>query len=701
MSYTVSRLRTLLTLLFGLTIFLGAFLLFSVQPMFAKMILPWFGGSAAVWTTCLVFFQTALLAGYSYSWCITTRLTKTSRPKRQAILHVVLLMAAIATLPVEAGPRWRPTPDSASHPTVQILWMLTVVLGLPYFLLSTTGPLLQNWYARSGEAPYRLFALSNAGALTALVSYPLLVEPRLPVHLQDRIWSIGFVVFAVLCSVTAWYSATLTEDPRAGGNAYPTTPAGGNAGLTIQTVRSTKRAYGEWIALSAAGSMLLLATTNQLTQNVAPVPMLWMVPLAIYLVTFIVAFEKPGWYRRDLFLRLLAIALASIAYAIADIKLSDAIIVSIPLFCGGLFLGCMFCHGELNRLKPASSEVTSFYLMISLGGAIGAIFVGLLAPVMFSGIYELPIALTAVALLALWMNRDRGRAQQLLWSAVSLAMVVLAVTQAIAYHRDAVELQRSFYGSLRVVDSSGIRTLYHGIIEHGSQFLAPNQRRTPTTYYSENSGAGIALGSFGMSKRVGVIGLGAGTLATYGRPGDQFHFYEINPQVIEIAHRQFSYLGDSAAKIEITLGDARLSLEGEAASQELDVLLVDAFSGDAIPVHLLTKEAFGLYLRHLKPEGVLAIHVSNQYLDLTPVVGQLAGLFDLPAVEIRSPKDESRQISEAVWILMTRRRDFFSQAGFVTPMPGSRVLPVRALAERSVWTDDYNNLFQVMRWIPN
>jgi spermidine synthase len=682
MSYTVPRPRILLSLLFGLTIFLGAFLLFSVQPMFAKMILPWFGGSAAVWTTCLVFFQTALLAGYSYSW----RLTKTSRPKRQAILHVGLLMAAIATLPVEAGPRWRPTPDSLGHPALQILWMLTAVLGLPYFLLSTTGPLLQSWYARSGEAPYRLFALSNAGALIALVSYPLLVEPRLPAHLQDRIWSIGFVVFAVLCGLTGWFSAT-----HAGETVCP----------TIQTARSTKRVYAEWIALSAAGSMLLLATTNQLTQNVAPVPMLWMVPLAIYLVAFILAFEKPGWYRRDLLLRLLAIALASIAYAIADIKLSDAIIVSIPLFCGGLFLGCMFCHGELNRLKPASSEVTSFYLMISLGGAIGAIFVGLVAPVMFSGIYELPVALIAVALLALWMNRDRGHGQRLLWSAVSLAMVVLAVSQAIAYHRDAVELQRSFYGSLRVVDSSGIRTLYHGIIEHGSQFLSPDQRRTPTTYYSEGSGAGMALRSFAIPKRVGVIGLGAGTLAAYGRSGDEFRFYEINPQVIEIAHRQFSYLGDSAAKIEITLGDARLSLEGEPASRELDVLLVDAFSGDAIPVHLLTKEAFALYLRHLKPEGVLAIHVSNQYLDLTPVVGQLAGLFDLPAVEIRSPKDESRQISEAVWILMTRKRDFFSQAGFVTPMPGSRVLPVRALAERSVWTDDYNNLFQVMRWIPN
>jgi hypothetical protein len=681
----VIRRRVYLTLLFGSTIFLGAFLLFSVQPMFAKQILPWFGGSAAVWTTCLVFFQTALLAGYSYSWWVSKRLVA----RRQAILQAVLLVVAIAMLPVEAGSRWRPVASAAGHPAIEILWMLTAVLGLPYFLLSTTGPLLQSWYARSGESPYRLFALSNAGALIALVSYPLVVEPRLAVHLQDRIWSIGFLLFAALCGVTAFVS---------------TRSAGGNARPTLRTENVGRRACFEWIALAAAGSMLLLATTNQLTQNVAPVPLLWVVPLAIYLVTFIVAFENPEWYRRDLSLRLLAIALASIAYAISDIKLSDAIIVSIPLFCGGLFLGCMFCHGELHRLKPSSEQLTSFYLMIALGGAIGAVFVGLIAPLIFAGIYELPVALTAVAGLALWMNRDRGRAQQLLWSAVGIAMVVLAVSQVVAYHRDAVELDRSFYGSLRVVDSNGMRTLFHGIVKHGSQFLATNQRVTPTTYYGYDSGAGIALRSSANSeaspRRVGVIGLGAGTLAAYGRSGDEFHFYEINPQVIDIARRQFSYLGDSAAKIEITLGDGRLSLEGEAP-QGFDVLMVDAFSGDAIPVHLLTKEAFTLYLRHLKPTGTLAIHISNQYLDLAPVVAQLAAANDLPALEVRSPKDESRQTLESVWILMSRNRDFLAGAVLGNQGVSKRVLSVIESGRTPLWTDDYNNLFQVMRWIPN
>jgi hypothetical protein len=682
----VIRRRVYLTLLFGSTIFLGAFLLFSVQPMFAKQILPWFGGSAAVWTTCLVFFQTALLAGYSYSWWVSKRLVA----RRQAILQVGLLVIAIAMLPVEAGSRWRPVAGEAGHPAIEILWMLAAVLGLPYFLLSTTGPLLQSWYARSGESPYRLFALSNAGALIALVSYPLVVEPRLAVHLQDRIWSIGFLLFAALCGVTAFVTVR-----SAGGNACPTPNGEDPLGVTRRI---------EWIGLAAAGSMLLLATTNQLTQNVAPVPLLWVVPLAIYLVTFIVAFENPEWYRRDLSLRLLAIALASIAYAISDIKLSDAIIVSIPLFCGGLFLGCMFCHGELHRLKPSSEQLTSFYLMIALGGAIGAVFVGLIAPLIFAGIYELPVSLTAVAGLALWMNRDRGRAQQLLWSAVGVAMVVLAVSQVVAYHRDAVELDRSFYGSLRVVDSNGMRTLFHGIVKHGSQFLAPNQRGTPTTYYGYDSGAAIALrstaNSDGAPRRVGVIGLGAGTLAAYGRSGDEFHFYEINPQVIDIARRQFSYLGDCAAKIEITLGDARLSLEGEA-SQGFDVLMVDAFSGDAIPVHLLTKEAFTLYLRHLKPTGALAIHISNQYLDLAPVVAQLAEANDLPALEVRSPKDESRQTLESVWILLTRNRDFLAGAVLGNQGVSKRVLSVPDPSGARMWTDDYNNLFQVMRWIPN
>jgi hypothetical protein len=780
----IMRLRIHFLLLAGATIFLSSFLLFSIQPMFAKTILPWFGGSAAVWTTCLVFFQTALLAGYSYAWLAIQWL----RPQRQApyrqaqyrqaMLHTVLLAVAVAFLPVQAGPQWRPAPDSVVAPALRILLMLTAVLGLPYVLLSTTGPLLQSWYARAGQAdsgqplpagsenrdgdpaqdsaktpagaqPYRLFAVSNAGALIALMAYPLWIEPHLPVHVQERLWSIGFVIFAVLCAITAWVTAKVGQAIAGHANVGQAilSPVKDEASPSPATGSPALLQRLEWIALAAVGSMLLLATTNQLTENVAPVPLLWIVPLAIYLLTFILTFESARWYQREVLLRLLAVALASVAYAIYDIQLSDAMAVSIPLFCAALFLGCMFCHGELHRRKPGATHITSFYLMIALGGALGAISVGLIAPVIFSGVYELPVAMLALAAMVLWMNRDPGVGQpvrngrnqrelsapqdpgrwprQLLWLAVTAAMAVMVITQVRAYHRGAVELERSFYGSLRVVDAGGVRTLYHGTVEHGSQFLDAGLRMTPTTYYGVTSGVGIAMrytpdqiaaGQIKpekIRKHVGVIGLGAGTLAAYGRSGDEFHFYEINPQVVGIARRRFTYLDGSPARIEITLGDARLSLESEVAKSgaagsgrareiaAFDVLVVDAFSGDAIPVHLLTKEAFALYLGRLKPSGILAIHVSNQYLDLAPVVGQLASLYDLPAVEVRSAKDQSRRTLEAVWVLMTRDRNFFRSPEIVNPGNGTSVLSVPLPVRLRVWTDDYNNLLQVMRWIPN
>ncbi len=545
------------------------------------------------------------------------------------------------------------------HPALQILWMLAAVIGLPYFLLSTTAPLIQSWLSARHANPYRLYALSNAGALLALISYPLYIEPRFTVHAQIRGWSLGFAIFAALCGASAFLFRK--ENPA----------------LREHAPTSWKERL-EWIALSAAGSMLLLATTNQITENVAPVPLLWVLPLAIYLITFILAFESSRWYARPVFLRLLAVALCAVGYAISDISLSDAIAISLPIFCGALFIGCMFCHGELNLLKPPAAQLTTFYLMIAAGGAIGAIFVGLVAPLIFSGVYELPVTLIVVATLALWRMWPYGWSPRLLWAAVTAAMMVVTFAQVRAYHRNAVALTRDFYGSLRVVDQEGVRKVFHGTVEHGAQFLDA-RRKIPTTYYSYSSGVGQALDSIDRPKRVGVIGLGAGTLAAYGKPGDEFHFYEINPRMVDIANQQFSFLSDSAAHIDVTLGDARLSLEAEPP-QDFDVLVVDAFSGDAIPVHLLTQEAFVVYLRHLKPAGILAIHISNQYLDLAPVVGALAESNGLIAHQTINGKDESRKILAATWITMTRG--------------GSPVRTTR------VWTDDYNDLLQVMRWIP-
>jgi spermidine synthase len=661
-------------LLYGATIFLSAFLLFLIQPIFAKLILPWFGGSSAVWTTCLVFFQTALLAGYWYAHLLSGGRAARFGP----LIHGTLLAVALLLLPVIPGDRWKPS--GVGDPAWQILVMLTAVLGLPYFLLSATSPLLQKWLAdslqTSGTQPYRLFALSNAGALLALAAYPLWIEPRIPTRAQDVSWSAGFAAFAVLCGVAAWLARPRT--------------------VIFSEMRPAAQSSILWLLLAAAGSMMLVSTTNQLTQNVAAVPFLWILPLAVYLLSFIVCFESPRWYHRGLFLRLLAVALGSLAYAVYDIKESVAISVAIPLFTLGLFIACMFCHGELSRLKPDASRLTAFYLMIALGGAVGAISTGLIAPRVFTGIHEFPASLFFVAALAVWVNWQEGFTARLLWLTVSIAMLVALIAEVHSYQKDALVMTRSFYGSLRVVESiqggAETRTLYHGTVKHGAQYLAAAKRAEPTTYFGPQSGAGLALRfCCDGPKRVGIIGLGAGTLAAYGKPGDAFQFYEINPQVISLAKSHFTFLSDSKAAITIVTGDARLSLEREA-TQPYDVFIADAFSGDAIPVHLLTQQAFALYLRHLKPSGILAVHLSNQYLDLAPVVAQLASVYGLTARLIHSTKDDAHLYAEADWVVMTFHTAFFARPEIVSttkiiePRPGLRL-----------WTDDYNNLLQVLK----
>jgi hypothetical protein len=660
--------------LYGATIFLSAFLLFLIQPVFAKLILPWYGGSSAVWTTCLVFFQTALLGGYLYAHLLTRR----AGARMQPWVHCALLAAALLLLPVMPGERWKPT--GSGDPAWQILAMLTTVLGLPYFLLSATNPLLQKWLARDGSQPYRLFALSNVGALLALAAYPLWIEPSITTRAQDVSWSIGFAAFALLCGVAAFLSKPALD-------------------VRIETQTAVEERHGKlpWLLLSAVGSMMLVSTTNQLTQNVAAVPFLWILPLAVYLLSFIICFESPRWYQRGIFLRLLAIALGSLAYALYDVQVSVAIVVAIPLFTIGLFIVCMFCHGELSRLMPGTSQLTTYYLMIALGGALGAILAGLVAPHVFTGIHEFPVSLLLVAALALWVNWREGMTVRLLWLTVAIAMTVALIAEVHSYRKGAVVMTRSFYGSLRVVESveggAETRTLFHGIVKHGAQYLDAAKRSEPTMYFGPESGAGLVLRFCCEGpKNVGIIGLGAGTLAAYGQPGDMFQFYEINPQVIELAKSYFTFLSDSKAAVSIVTGDARLSLERDSGPL-YDAFLADAFSGDAIPVHLLTTEAFDLYVRHLKPSGILAVHVSNQYLDLKPVVAQLASAHGLTARFVHTPKDDAHLYAQADWILMTRDPGFFARpeiaraAKTIEPRQGLRL-----------WTDDYNNLLQVLRF---
>lgn len=668
-------------MLLSSTVFLGAFLLFLIEPLFAKLILPRFGGAAAVWAACLVFFQCALLLGYLYADVTSRRLA----PARQTQLHMALLLLALLFLPI--APRFLQLQRAGGDPASTILVLLTVSIGLPFVLLSATSPLVQVWYARASaqREPYHLFALSNLASLLALLSYPLLIEPHIAAHQQAILWSALFVVFVLLCASAAWITrtpvASVTGQSQAG--EIPAPP--------------TLREKLLWLGLAACGSMLLLSVTNKLLEDVAPVPLLWVLPLTLYLLTFALAFSRRVLYWRWLSIRLLAVALGSLGYAIYEPMYTESVQVSVPVFCIGLFLCCWFCHGELALRRPSPQHITSFYLMISLGGALGAIFVGNAAPHLFTAIYELPLALVLTALLAVAALWPQGWLIRLFWMATAASMVLVLARNVRNFNQDTIVRARSFYGALRVREFSNwlkepYRTLYNGKIEHGAQYVNPPSSLLPTTYYGPDSGVGLALTHCcPNAKRVGAIGLGAGTLAAYGKASDNFRFYEINPQVIAIAKSAFSYLRDSPARIDVVLGDARLSLQSEAP-QEFDVLAVDAFSGDAIPVHLLTREAFALYLRHLKPDGVLAVHTSNSYLDLPPVVQLLASEAGCEAEMVTNDDNRRKLIDSSDWVLVTRNRrllDSIDSTVMIEPIavpPGLRA-----------WTDDFNNLFQILR----
>jgi hypothetical protein len=666
------------------TIFLGAFLLFLIEPLFAKSILPWFGGSASVWATCLVFFQTALLLGYLYADLTTRRLT----PKRQAATHLGLLLVSLLWLPIAPQISWRW--HAQVDPARRILGLLTFSIGLPFVLLSATSPLLQTWYARraAGRSPYHLFALANLASLLALLSFPFLIEPRLSSRQQSILWSSVYLLFAICCSLSAWFNRINRTAPFTAQQA---------AAVSEEKALPTFHTKLLWLGLSMCGSMMLLAVTNYLSQNVAPVPLLWVVPLALYLLSFAMVFAKRQFYSRWFVARLLAVALGTAGYAIYDSSITHAIQISVPLFCCVLFVVCLFCHGELVERKPAARYLTSFYVLIALGGALGAVSVGLLAPHILSGIYELPMVLLLAAFLGVVVLWLEGWSARFFWGSMTFAMCAVLVFNVRTTRQGAVAMMRNFYGALRIQEFKAgrllpYRTLLHGTIQHGAQYLSFPENRNPTTYYGRTSGVGLALEyCCDGPKRIGVIGLGAGTLAAYGKPGDSFRFYEINPQVIDVANSWFTFLKQSPAKTEIILGDARLSLESEPP-QQFDVLAVDAFSGDAIPVHLLTKEAFAVYFRHLKPEGILAVHTSNTYLNLAPVVKLLAEDADYPVRLIASDEDAPRMISSADWVLVTRNQGFLNKPD---TFAGSETIEVPT--QLRLWTDGYNNLFEILR----
>jgi hypothetical protein len=671
-------------LLFAGTTFSSAFLLFLVQPLIAKQILPWFGGSAAVWSVCMVFFQVTLFVGYAYADWVSRKLT----PRLQVAVHVFLLAASLTVLPILAGAHWKPTGNE--DPTLWILGLLLTTIGLPYFLLSTTGPLIQSWVARAlvGTNVYRYFSLSNLASLLALVSYPFVLEPRAAIVTQVYAWSGVYAAFAVLCAGSAFYflrhvRSVSTEPPahaREAGNDHA-------SGL---------RDYLLWLGLSAMGSWLLVAITNHITQNVAAIPFLWLLPLALYLLTFVLCFESDRWYRRRFFLLPTAILLLVCAYGLQDSAIGVNIKVAIPLYSVGLFFFCMFLHGELAHIRPTPRYLTRFYLMLSLGGALGGISVGLIAPRILPAYYELGIGFVIIALLAVALLRGSS------WLRVAGGVIAIICGYSLYVQIEddftgTRRIARNFYGNLLTLDThredprDNVRELYHGSIKHGEQYLASDRRLEPTTYYGPTSGIGRAIaGTDPIGKKVGLIGLGAGTLAMYGRPGDVYRFYEINPQVIDFAQSEFSFMRESKARIETMLGDARLSLEREAP-QAFDVLAVDAFSGDSVPVHLITAEAMDVYLRHLDENGIIAFHVTNRFLWLPPVVEEIARAKGLHAVLIHDDA-EGTDLRRTDWMLVARNPEVLAQQGIrqaataVAPIPG---LPA--------WTDDFNNLFQVLK----
>lgn len=745
---------------FAVTIFLSAFLLFQVQLIMGKYILPWFGGMPAVWNTCMLVYQVLLLGGYAYAHAVSSRLER----RAQARLHIALLAASLVLLlalaflwrsPITPGADWKPRFDA--NPVGQIIVLLGASIALPFFLLSTTGPLLQSWFSRTfpGRSPYRLYALSNLGSLLGLLSYPFLVEWKLRLFQQAWMWTIGYVLFLVACGAAAWKLMRGAVQHASSGEAAEDAPLPGWGTRLL------------WLALATLGSVMLLAATNLISQEVAVIPLLWVLPLCLYLLSFILCFENERWYRRGFFHPFYAISamLALEAWALGpNARLGAQIIV----FSAAMFACCMVCHGELARLKPAARHLTSFYLLVSLGGALGGAFVVLVAPMIFSTVLEFQLALIgagALAAVVLWRDREswfyrhpawmpllllmaalllpyfRSLAPARWWydlghnpgydavvAAVGLlvllvllrsrkhpelrfhaawvrggAVVLLLVVGYLAYHETqegnvVLARTRNFFGVKTVLDDGrGQRGLRHGRVMHGIQLQDPVLSREPSYYYRRLGGGGLALDHYprlpqpdgsATPLRVGLVGLGIGTMAAYARPGDYYRFYEIDPQVLDLSLGSpplFTYLHNSRGRVDVVLGDARLVLESEAERGELqqfDLLVLDAFSSDAIPVHLLTVEALELYRRHLRgPNSIIAVHISNRSLDLRPVTAALARRFGMAVLSVPA--------SDSHWVLMSSNPEMLKNPA----MTGrTRELPARGV----LWTDDYSNLFAVL-----
>ncbi len=701
------------------TIFISAILLFSIQPMIAKVILPSWGGTAAVWTACMMFFQTFLVLGYGYSHFLRRCLT----PKVAFFVHAGVLGTASIVLLVTPV---TPVPIEGPNLTLSIVATLAIAIGLPYFSLATTSSLVQAWHhtihsarlwqtsPRLGQSTYRLYALSNFGSLLALASYPFLIEPWVPLRWQMPGWTWAFIGFSAICLWAG--SATIRIEQWAN-------PDSGREDQEINSAghRDQRGRYGSlslmvlivlWFLLAFCPSVLLLATTNLMCQEIASVPFLWILPLSLYLVSFMICFDRPGIYRRRYFAPLLLLSvIAGIGIVQAHIYVS--IVIQVAGLASVCFFMAMVCHGELERLKPAPGQLTLFFLIVAIGGAGGGVFVAIVAPHLFDSFLEFQVALLlgiGLMVACMWIHATRAAAMSrygfsaaaLLVAAVVLASLMYQVSPE--FRPDEIFRDRNEYGLVRVSESDGYRNFISGNVDHGGQLVSASKSFTPTGYYGPSSGIGVAMRRIGELKtafsradrppaKVAVVGMGIGAMLAWGQPQDQFVFYELNPLVESIAREHFSYLDLFRGQSVVNIGDGRVLLERqfrESGSGQFDLIAMDAFSSDAIPQHLLTIECFQLYLKHLSDDGILVAHVTNRFVDLTPVVYTAAQELGLTTwYRDDTGCDGKRQTT---WILLCRQPEFKN-------IPWMRELECQPQNTAHVrWTDDFASLSSVTRW---
>ena len=722
--------------LFTSTLFVSAFLLFLVQPMVAKMVLPMLGGSPMVWNTCMVFFQMALLVGYAYAHGAT----KWLHGRTQMALHVVLLLLPFSMLPFLIGPD--SAPPAESTPIPWLLMMLASAIGLPFLTLATSASVLQHWFSRtnhpSARDPYFLYVASNIGSFVALIAYPALVEPSLSLRDQSRFWTAGYSVFAALvigCAVFARRTGLGgTERTESTPDLSPT----GNPPLT-----TTRRAW--WVALAFIPSSLMLAVTTYLSTDVGAVPLLWIVPLGLYLVTFIAAFSSKASVLQAAARRAFPLLLVPLAMLLS-IRATGNLALMLPLHLLAFVAAALLCHTRLADDRPAPAHLTEFYLWISFGGMLGGLFNGLAAPLLFTRVYEypivlalacivlpgaisssfssrraiamdfvVPIAIGALMLAALWYAPPQiaiGYAAAAIPAVVAfgarrrplrfaMSIGVLTIGGVMMSSASVLHAERTFFGVYRVTqDHKGeYRALAHGTTLHGMQALQGPEQGEPLTYFHRGGPFGQAFEGLSHAKKpqdVAVIGLGVGTLAAYAQPGQLWTFYEIDEAVERIARNPgyFDYLERCGERCRVVIGDARLSL-ARARGNQYDLLVLDAFSSDSIPMHLLTSEALALYLKGLRPDGVILFHISNRHLTLAPIVGRLAKQHNLVALVNTDQHAPGwpRSRTPSIWVAMARNGDYLGPIA-----ADSRWKPVNVTASTPLWTDDFSNILSAVRF---